>query len=252
MAERDLPKVEARVRFPYAAPFYFCGDTMPFLTELHAHTSETSNCGKTSAGDTVEAYIREGYSTLVITDHLSTHTYFKYDYDNMSWDEKIDVFLLGYKAALEAAKGRINVLLGMELRFDIDNNNNDYLVFGIDEAFLRNSGDLINMNIKTFSPLAHENGLMIFQAHPFRTEMTITKPKYLDGIEVYNGCVRHNSNNDIAEMWADKYELKKSSGSDAHEPGDEAHGGIITEAEIKTNEDLIKVLESGNYRLIKK
>ena len=75
-----------------------------YKTELHAHTSETSNCGEVSAAGLVEAYIKNGYSTVVITDHLSTHTYFKYDYDNMSWDEKIDVFVRGYKAAVEILK----------------------------------------------------------------------------------------------------------------------------------------------------
>ncbi len=225
---------------------------MPFKTELHAHTCQTSNCAKASAEELVEAYIREGYRTVVITDHLSTHTYFKYDYDNMSWDEKIDVFLLGYKAALKAANGRINVLLGMELRFDIPEINNDYLVFGIDESFLRSNGNLINMNIKSFSKLAREKGLMVFQAHPFRDEMTIISPEHLDGIEVHNGCIRHNSNNDIAEIWADKYKMKKTSGSDFHRIGDEAYGGIITDFEIKTNDDLLKVLNNGEYELIKK
>ena len=224
---------------------------MPFKTELHAHTKETSNCGEVPAAELIEAYINAGYSTVVITDHLSTHTYFRYDYVNMSWDEKIDVFVRGWKAAKQAAKSRINVLFGMELRFDMDNVDNDYLVFGIDEKFLRNNGDLINMNIKSFSKLAHENGLIIFQAHPFRVNMRISDPKYLDGIEVYNACVRHNSNNDIAEAWADKYGLLKSSGSDYHRPEDVGKGGIITETPITDNTELIKTLLSGEYSLIK-
>ena len=224
---------------------------MPFKTELHAHTKETSNCGEVPAAELIEAYINAGYSTVVITDHLSTHTYFRYDYVNMSWDEKIDVFVRGWKAAKQAAKSRINVLFGMELRFDMDNVDNDYLVFGIDEKFLRNNGDLINMNIKSFSKLAHENGLIIFQAHPFRVNMRISDPKYLDGIEAYNACVRHNSNNDIAEAWADKYGLLKSSGSDYHRPEDVGKGGIITETPITDNTELIKTLLSGDYNLIK-
>ena len=77
---------------------------MPFKTELHAHTKETSNCGEVPAAELIEAYINAGYSTVVITDHLSTHTYFRYDYVNMSWDEKIDVFVRGWKAAKQAAK----------------------------------------------------------------------------------------------------------------------------------------------------
>lgn len=224
---------------------------MSYKTELHSHTRETSNCGKASAAELIDLYVAEGYSTVVITDHLSTHTYFKYNYERMSWNEKIDVFVQGYNAALEAARGRINVLFGMELRFDSSDSPNDYLVFGIDEKFLRKNHDLIDMDIKSFFKMARRNNLLVFQAHPFRFGTTLTDPGYLDGIEVHNGCVRHNSNNDVAEFWADKYGLRKSSGSDFHRIGDEARGGIITDTEIKTNEQLLDVLRGGNYTLIK-
>ncbi len=220
-----------------------------FKTELHAHTAETSNCGKATAKELVEGYIGAGYKTVVITDHLSTHTYFRYDYDNMSWDDKIDVFMLGYNAAKEAAKGRINILLGMEMRFDCKSAN-DYLVFGVTENFLRNNGDLINMNIGSFSELVHKNGLLIFQAHPFRKDMDRVPASLLDGVEVHNGCVRQDSHNDKAMELADKYGLLKSSGSDYHQIDDVAHGGIITESEIKTNADLLSTLRSRNYELI--
>lgn len=225
-----------------------------YKTELHTHTAETSNCGHTKAKDLIEAYIAKGYSTVVISDHLSTHTYFKYDYNNMTWDEKIDIFVKGYNAALQAANGRINVLFGMEMRFDEDlpeHDLNDYLVFGITEEFLRNNGDLINMNIESFSALAHKNGLLIFQAHPFRKDMTRADPKLLDGAEIYNGCPRHESHNDKAEKWAKENCLKGTSGSDFHELEDVAHGGIITDTEIKDNIDLLKILTENNYEIIK-
>lgn len=222
-----------------------------YKTELHAHTAETSNCGKASASDLIEAYVKEGYTTVVITDHLSTHTYFKYDYKKMKWDEKVDVLLKGYNAALKASDGRINVILGMELRFDTNTEENDYLVYGITEKFLRKHKDLLDMNIKSFSKLAHKNDLLVFQAHPFRTNMKVTNPEYLDGVEIHNGCVRHNSRNEIAEHWATLNKLKMSSGSDYHQIGDEAQGGIITDFEIKTTEDLLNTLNNGNYKIIK-
>lgn len=46
-----------------------------YLTEMHLHTKETSNCGKMPAAETVESYISLGYNTIVVTDHFSTHTY---------------------------------------------------------------------------------------------------------------------------------------------------------------------------------
>ena len=50
-----------------------------YLTEMHLHTKETSNCGKMPAAETVESYISLGYNTIVVTDHFSTHTYYKYN-----------------------------------------------------------------------------------------------------------------------------------------------------------------------------
>ena len=221
-----------------------------FLTEMHCHTAETSNCGKADASELIDAYLRHEYHTIVITDHFSTHTFFKYNYSGLSWDEKVDIFMRGYNTAKEYAAGRINVLLGMELRFDSPSEN-DYLVYGITEQFLRKNRDLLDMDIKSFSKLAKKNDLLIFQAHPFRFNMTITNPELLTGIEVFNGCVRHNSNNDIAEIWANKYKFHTTAGSDFHQLGDEARGGIITETEIKTNEQLLQILKKREYELIK-
>ena len=108
------------------------------------------------------------------------------------------------------------------------------------------------MRLSSFSELAHKNGLLIFQAHPFRTGMPIVNPAYLDGIEVYNACVRHNSRNSIAEAWAKLHKLRGSSGSDFHQIEDVARGGIRTEHKILTNADLLQTLKSGNYTLVKK
>lgn len=50
---------------------------------------------------------------------------------------------------------------------------------------------------------------MIYQAHPFRFGMKITNVKYLDGIEVCNRNIEHDSHNDIAALWAEKFGLKR-------------------------------------------
>ncbi|MBQ5996207.1 MAG: PHP domain-containing protein [Clostridia bacterium] len=221
-----------------------------FKTEMHCHTAETSNCGKADASELIDAYLRHEYDTVIITDHMSTHTFFKYNYKKLSWDEIVDIFLQGYNAAKEYADGRINVLLGMELRFDSPSEN-DYLVYGITEQFLRRNKNLLDMDIKSFSKLAKKNDLLIFQAHPFRFNMTVTNPEYLTGIEVFNGCVRHNSNNDIAEIWANKYKFHTTSGSDFHQLGDEARGGIITDISITSNDELLRVLKKRDYSLIR-
>lgn len=221
-----------------------------FLTELHAHTAETSRCAHNSAETLVDAYLKKGFQTVVITDHLSESTFEAKDALDASWDEKVDIFLKGYRAAKAYAGEKLHILLGMELRFAQKGNINDYLVYGVTEDFLRKNGDLLKMRLASFTKLAHKNGLMVVQAHPFRNDMKIVNPEFLDGVEVFNACVRHNSRNEIARHWATLHGLLGTSGSDYHQTGDEGRGGIQTEAPIKSNGELLTVLKSGNFTRI--
>ena len=215
-----------------------------FKTELHCHTQESSvKCGKIPAADIVDAYINAGYSTLVITDHYGakhrTENGIKYD---------IDKFLEGFYSATNAAQGRINIILGMEI--NLSENHNDYLIYGMTKDFIKINPEMYNMEIKELSNHIHENGLLIYQAHPFRNYMSIIPPSYLDGIEAFNAHPRHDSRNSIAKAWAELYNLNTISGSDAHRIPDLCQSGIITEKEIKTSSDLLDILKNNEYQLI--
>jgi len=217
---------------------------LQFKTELHCHTQESSvKCGKIPAKDIVNSYIDAGYSTLVITDHYGA----KHKSSNgISYD--INKFLEGYNAAKDAANGSINIILGMEI--NLSENHNDYLIYGITEDFIKIKPEMYYMGIEEFSNHIHENGLLIYQAHPFRNRMSITSPPFLDGIESFNAHPRHDSRNSIAKSWADLHKMNTISGSDAHQLPDLCRSGITTEEEIKTNDDLLKILNNNEYKLI--
>lgn len=218
---------------------------MKYKTEMHCHTSQVSCCAHLSADRQIKEYIKLGFDTVVITDHFSPDTYEHFHWSEMDWQQCIEHYLSGYTAAKSEAGDKIQVLLGMELR--CRQNSNDYLVYGVTKEFLlkynNDSFNLIDSDIGTISKIVRDNGLMIFQAHPFRNNMTVTDPSLLDGIEVYNGCVRHRSRNDICDMWADKYHLLKTAGSDAHQNGDWGRGGILTDIKITTNKQLLEELK---------
>lgn len=218
---------------------------MKYKTELHAHTSEVSQCSGVSTAKLVETYIQKGYSTLVITNHYSPFTFSHMT--DATWQEKNDMFLSSYYLALDAAKGRINIILGMEYRNAYT--GNDYLIYGITEDFIRlysydDEHNFINMHLKEFTELAHKHGMLVFQAHPFRNGMTIIKPDNLDGIEVLNGHPGHDSRNDIASLWAQKYDLLTCGGSDCHQRGDEAKVALVTDNIIKNQAQLIEALKN--------
>ena len=70
-----------------------------FKTELHCHSTEVSACATATARHIVERYIDNGYSTLVLTNHLSKHTFksHKLDISHYSWADKIKFFMDGYQ-----------------------------------------------------------------------------------------------------------------------------------------------------------
>ncbi len=224
---------------------------MKYKTELHLHTKEVSDCGTVSAFDSADLYAAAGYSTVLVTDHMSKFTFSgkKYDRAGGSWEEKCDYYMRGYHTMLEAAAGRFNVLFGMELRSNTD--DNDYLIYGMTEEFMRACPEMMDMPLKELIPQLHEAGMLFFQAHPFRNGMRIKKPDLLDGIEVYNGHPEQESRNDIAELWADKFNLLRSSGSDFHHDHHHPRAGIETDFPILTNEQLVQTLRSGNFTLIR-
>ena len=223
---------------------------MSYLYEMHAHTVEVSACAVSTAEEMVRLYEGKGYTGIVSTNHMNASAFRKAGLENASWDEKVTHFLKGYQLLKAYAGDKFHVILAMEICFY--KHPNDYLVYGVTEEFLRSHGDLMAMDPESFSELAHENGLLFLQAHPFRRWLEIEDWRILDGYEIFNGNPRHQSSNEIAEIWA-KYHDKSIvvSGSDFHEPGDEAIGGIYFEKEITTPQELVDELKKGNYTLKK-
>lgn len=222
---------------------------MSYLYEMHAHVKEVSTCAGSNAELLASLYVDTDYTGIVLTDHMNGST-FKHMKD-ASWDEKIDHFLSGYRAVKKAVGDKLTVIMAMEINFY--HHPNDYLVYGVTENFLRSHGDLMAMGPERFSELAHENGLIMVQAHPFRRDSRVEDWKILDGYEIFNGNPRHYSCNPMAEAWA-KYHNKAivTSGSDFHEPEDAGHGGVYFEKKITSPQELVEELRSGNYTLFKK
>ena len=218
-----------------------------FKTELHCHSSDVSACARVDADIIIEKFTSAGYSTLVLSNHL--HAWTQSHIKSESWDELVDKFIGAYENLKEKAQGKLNILLGCELR--VKGSSNDYLVFGITEEFLRAHENLIDLNIWDVHKLTSENGMLLIQAHPFRDGMTVVHPHAIDGVEVFNGHKGHDSRNDIADAWANKFGLIKTSGTDFHYEDVPANAGILTDSEIKTMDELIATLKSGKYELVK-
>ena len=218
--------------------------------EMHSHTRENDICVTMDADDIVRAYKGVGYDGMVITNHffdLSLEWY-KDELAGCCHDVIIDYYLRGFRAAKKTGDEiGVKVLMGIELRFDGD--KNDYLVYGIDERFLYDSPLLNTLTLDSFLETLPD-GALVYQAHPFRDGMSGTNPSKLYGVEVYNGGTSCDRNS-FADIWADKYSLKKISGSDFHRIDHLGIGGVVFERDIGDMHSLVIELKAQRYLLIK-
>lgn len=221
-----------------------------YKIELHAHSAETSRCGSIGAEEMVKKYDEAGYSALVLTDHYYARFFEEISY--LSWKDQLENYLKGYQTACEAAKNLdFKVFLGLEIKFDDD--PNEYLIYGLNKDFLFKHPNLYQLSLEEFRTLTvdQKDEVLVFQAHPFRPGMAPVSNVLLDGLEVYNGNPRHDSQNDKALCYAKKHELKMISGSDFHEEEDLARGGIAAAGLPSDMRELCSLLRSGEYDLIK-
>lgn len=215
--------------------------------ELHCHTNDVSRCAHSSAEEAVEFYKERGYDGIVITDHYSPQTFLFHK--ALAPHKYIDMYLKGYKRAKAVCGEDFTVLLGCEVRFffTID----DFLIYGLSEDFLRNSGNLMKMYLKKLFSLCDRKNLLLLEAHPFRELRFRHNPKYLHGCEVFNGKDKGRPANEKAVKWAKENNFAVvTSGGDFHDKNSTTPGGIITDEPIRTNEDLLRILRSGKYKLI--
>jgi len=220
--------------------------------DLHVHTSEMSACGVLTSEEIIRGYKDAGYGGIVITNHYNSFTqWWAYEKYGIGGED----YYAAHKKCWEDAaafgeKIGLRVFFGCELK--MNNSNNDYLVYGAPDEFLRrNNDDLWNMSAADVNRFAKEDGFLFYQAHPFRSGMQITHPNDLFGIEVKNANPRHDSGNDVALFWANKYpSLHRISGSDCHQRVDIGAGGIETDVDVKTTADLVEVLRTDRYTIL--
>ncbi len=219
--------------------------------ETHAHTKEVSPCGQVYGDDLVDLYHQGGYSGLVITDHYFDGFFQSLErkMPDSDWTKQVDCYLRGTERAKEAARKKgMQVYQGMELRFA--GSPNDYLVFGVTRSFL-----LAHPRLDRFSPaamreLCDREGLLLFQAHPFRVGLTRAEPSLLDGVEVYNAHPRQVSHNELALAYAREHSLRFLSGSDCHEVSHACRSGITCSVLPENERELVSLLRRGEYELI--
>lgn len=212
-----------------------------YKIETHAHTNPVSPCGMISAVDTIKRYKNVGFDAIVITNHFI-------DYLAKSDAKTTKDFYLKdfYDAKNAGEKYGVKVILGMEIRFP--ENQNDYLLYGINENDVETLYDYLFTDYKTFYNEFKKNQHLILQAHPFRNNMVLQDPKLLDGIETFNVHFNHNSRIALATKYATEYpEFITTCGTDFHDPDCEGFGGILSKTLPTNPQEFVSLLKSRDY-----
>lgn len=222
-----------------------------YKIELHLHTKYASVCGRLGAHELLARYAAAGYSGLVVTDHFNRETF--EDIPAIAArppHERADAFWEGYRRMRDAAPAYgLQIYRGAELRFD--GSENDFLLFGFDEALLADYDAILRMTPAEFSAYRRGSGALFIQAHPYRDGSTPVDPRILDGVEVCNTHPQQNNRNRSAFAFARANpQLLRIGGSDCHDAPHAARGGILSPTLPSSDKTLPTLLTSRSYTVI--
>lgn len=219
--------------------------------EMHLHTCPCSGGG----GDIrlhIDDLLKKGYSGAVVTNHF-------YNGDNridkaLPWEDFVDAYRQDYLYGLEyAQKVGFDLLFGLEEHVG---NGQEVLIYGLSVDLFASHPEFKDATVEQYAEIVHSEGGLIYQAHPYRARNYIISPfpldclNILDGIEVYN-AENEPLWNQQAQQLADELGLACIGGSDGHYIGSGGRSGIAAKERIKSNDDLIKILKSREYTVLR-
>ncbi len=221
---------------------------MGFLYETHMHTCQGSACGVSTGREHIRRHVEAGYTGIIITDHFfggntaAPRT--------GKWTDRVRAFTEGYRDALEEGERQgLQVFFGWEQCYGDD----EYLVYGLDEAWLLEHPEIEHCSRGEQLRLVHEGGGCVVQAHPFRW-----RPRYMhtirvgrlfcDAVEVVNGG--NPPVQDIYAMaYARQHHLVMTAGSDNHNSwprsGEVPLFGVVTQEKLGDVHDYVRLILSG-------
>ena len=215
--------------------------------ETHCHTAESSACATATGERQAEFYKSQGFGGIVVTDHfLNGNTRAP---ENIPWEERVDILCSGYENAKKAGdRIGLDVFFGWEYCVG----GCDFLTYGLDKEWLIQHPAILTLHPNDYFDLVHAEGGYISHAHPFREDWYIDTirlfPRKCDAVEIINSN-RKPFENEMAKLYADKYGLAYTAGSDNHGANQKRLSGIETKERVRDIGHFIGILRSGSYRL---
>jgi hypothetical protein len=223
----------------------------PYLYETHLHTSEASACARSTGVEMARACKEYGYAGIFVTDHhFGGNT--RID-RSLPWEEWVDRFCEGYEhVKAEGDRIGLDVFFGYEAGFHAT----EFLIYGVDKAWMRAHPELRNGTIEEQYRLVHEAGGMVVHAHPYREEDYIPEirlfPQWVDAVEGINAThsnsksMAHNdpAYDERAIAYAKEHKLPMTAGSDIHTTA-LFGGGVAFKRKLDSAQDYKKAILGG-------
>lgn len=222
--------------------------------ETHLHTSESSACGRSSGEEMIRACKRAGYSGAIVTDHFFNGNCAIRGRSG-SWRESVRLFMHGFENARTAGnKIGIDVYFGFE--YNYQGSGTEFLIYNFGEAKLVAYPEIMTDDIDKVAERVRGEGGFIIHTHPFRREVYLQYPRRVfpectDAVETVNSA--HEGRNPEfdrdAKIYAEKYNLIKMGGSDAHWTQG-IKSGVAFRKRPSSYEDMINMLKEQNYIIL--
>ena len=214
-----------------------------FRYETHLHTRLTSACSIFEPQEIVDKYTRLGYAGVFVTDHfLNGNTTVPQE---LSWERRISRFCEGYRFVKKAAEGKLDVFFGFEYSYY----GTDFLVYGLEEEWLLNHPEIMEMRVSEFCLFARSEGGLVIQAHPYREANYIDHirlfPSHVDGMEIINAN-RDERTNGLAKILNEAYNLLPFAGSDIHGKKQTALAGMEFKSKISSGKEFVARVLKGD------
>ncbi len=210
------------------------------LIDLHAHTSAISYCCKMDAENVIKTAKEHGFDGLAIANHYM-NPYFTAD----THRDFIERYIAEWSACVEIGKQYgIKIFKAVEVTMAHDPLLH-MLIYGADEAFLRDNLFLCDLSLEELYALCERYGYTLIQGHPFRGGETIQNTNFLHGLEVNCHPLYQNSYADIILQEAAKKGLAVTVGCDYHADTYRPDGGTVLPDSIESDADLAWHLRSA-------
>lgn len=222
-------------------------DQYGYKVEMHAHTAPATDSASISPEELVDACKAKGYDAVVITNKFNRDT-LERGY-GLTAEQIADRYMDDInRAAKRGDEVGMTVIPAMEI--SVDENGNDYLVYGVDRQFVIDQQKYIHTTIKDYYRFAkaYSDNILVIRAHPAREGECEMLTEDIDGIEVLNMHREQNSRIGVAARFAYKNGFPvTAAGSDIHDKGDEGMIAMRCRTLPKTADEFCDIIRSRDY-----